>query len=136
MYRIYRNLNNGKVSIKDKQTNLVVGHADEVWIDKPKFIVSEAGRQRVLKEKRKNVHAYVEGEVVKTVGFVTRNGGVVRDNTLLSPLELSTGLPVHYNPYTYSHFYFCHSYDGFEMRERINSAELAYVNNYGKMLIW
>lgn len=33
-----------------------------------KFIVSEAGRQRVLKEKRKNVHAFVIGELVDDDG--------------------------------------------------------------------
>jgi hypothetical protein len=30
-----------------------------------KFIVSESGRQRVLREKQKNVHAFVEGDLVR-----------------------------------------------------------------------
>ena len=57
--RIYRNLNNGKVSIK--QGGLVIGHADKAFVQDATFIVSEAGRKRVLLEKRKSVHAYVEG---------------------------------------------------------------------------
>lgn len=141
MYRVYRNLNNGLISIKDKKTNRVIGYAEEVWINNPKFIVSEAGRQRVLKEKRKNVHAFIEGEIIRLRVFVSRKGGVVQDSHLFEPLELSTGLlstgmPVHYNPYRYHHFYFHNSYDGFEMRESIHSAELAYVNKDGEIKVW
>ncbi|WP_442638032.1 hypothetical protein [Rossellomorea marisflavi] len=57
--RLYRNLNNGKISIK--QGSLVVGHTDMAMLQDAQFLVFENGRQRVLKEKQKNVHAYIEG---------------------------------------------------------------------------
>lgn len=52
------------------------------------FRVSEAGRQRVLKERRKNVHAGV-------VGYLTDDGASVGD----APAAVS------YNPYRAGHFY-------------------------------
>lgn len=59
--RIYFNLHRKTWSIKDKKTNRVIGYADFIPMKDCKFIVSEAGRQRVLREKKKNVHAYVDG---------------------------------------------------------------------------
>ena len=38
-------------------------HRPEVWLKDVKFIVQPAGRRRVLKENRKNVHAYLEGQL-------------------------------------------------------------------------
>lgn len=57
--RLYRNLHNGKISIK--QGTLVVGHTDIAVVKQARFIVSEKNRQKVLEKKQKNVHAYVEG---------------------------------------------------------------------------
>ena len=38
-------------------------HRSEVWLKDGKFIVQPGGRARVLREKRKNVHAYLEGQL-------------------------------------------------------------------------
>lgn len=57
--RLYRNLHNGKISIK--QGSLVVGHTDNAVVSEVRFIVSEKRRQKVLSSKQKNVHAYIEG---------------------------------------------------------------------------
>ena len=43
----------------------VIGHADQLMLEGVTFKVSEAGRQRVLREKRKNVHAGVLGYLVQ-----------------------------------------------------------------------
>lgn len=59
--RVYFNLHKKTWSIKDKKSNRVIGWADFIPMKDCKFIVSEAGRQRVLREKKKNVHAYVDG---------------------------------------------------------------------------
>ena len=57
---VYRNLNRGKVfSIKDKKTGLVVAWADRFMIENVICKVREGGRQRVIKDKRKNVHAFL-----------------------------------------------------------------------------
>jgi len=66
---IYRNLNRKGLwfSIRDKQTGLVADRIDlkqkhRAVVHKAKFNVSQAGRARVLREKRKNVHALIRGE--------------------------------------------------------------------------
>ena len=64
MTRIYFNLHKKLFSVQQKVNGRwkVVKHANAVYLKNGKFKVSEAGRQRVLKEKKKNVHAFVEGE--------------------------------------------------------------------------
>jgi len=64
---VYRNLNNGRLSIRDAKTKLVIGHADRVKLMDVTFHVSQAGRERVLREKRKNVHAVVRGYMVSAL---------------------------------------------------------------------
>lgn len=58
---VYFNLHKKLYSIRDKVTGLVVAHADSVLLVDAIFKVSQAGRQRVLREQKKNVHAFVEG---------------------------------------------------------------------------
>ncbi len=60
--RVYRNLHKDCISVK--QGGLVRCHATNVVLKDCKFIVSEAGQRRVRNEKKKNVHAFVEGYVV------------------------------------------------------------------------
>ena len=60
--RVYRNLNSKCVSVK--QGSKVKCHATNVVLKDCKFIVSEAGQRRVRNEKKKNVHAFIEGYVV------------------------------------------------------------------------
>lgn len=60
--RVYRNLHKKCFSVK--QDNLVRCHVDNVVVKDCKFIVSKAGQRRVRDEKKKNVHAFVEGLVV------------------------------------------------------------------------
>lgn len=45
----------------------VVAHATRVTLASVRFRVSEAGRQRVLRDKRKNVHAYVTGDLASDI---------------------------------------------------------------------
>ena len=62
--RVYFNLHKRLFSVtqKNERNNwAVVGHTNYIELKNVKFIVSEAGRQRVLREKRKNVHAFLEG---------------------------------------------------------------------------
>ena len=62
--RVYKNLHTGTLSMQTYTKGKgwrVHSHPEEVMLMNVKFLVYEAGRKRVLKEKRKNVHAYVEG---------------------------------------------------------------------------
>ena len=45
--------------------NIVEDHSTEVTLIDPKFRVGKKGRERVRREKRKNVHAYVQGKRMK-----------------------------------------------------------------------
>ena len=65
--QVYYNLHKKRLSIRYK--GKVIEHAREVTLTDAKFHVSEKGRQRVLKEKRKNVHAYVSGKLKETFWF-------------------------------------------------------------------
>lgn len=65
----------------------VIEHAREIFLTDCQFKVSEAGRQRVLRERRKNVHA----------GVVGRTGTPVPASALL-------GERVTYNPYKHPTF--------------------------------
>lgn len=72
--RIYRNLNNGMLSIQAKhgKTWKVVGHVTDCILENVIFRIGEAGRQRVIRERCKNVHAWGEGILVgKTADIFT-----------------------------------------------------------------
>jgi len=64
MIRIYFNLHKKLFSIQKKIGGKwkVVNHGSFIRIQNAKFVVSQKGRARVLKNKRKNVHAYIEGK--------------------------------------------------------------------------
>ena len=113
--QVYRNLNNGLISIQDLSTGLVLGHASAVDMEEASFIVREAGRQQVIKEKRKNVHAFVRGKVIDVRNFQSFKGrgeGIEDDSPyawmnstkLQRGSMLVTTTRVSYNPYKAPHF--------------------------------
>lgn len=59
--KVYFNLHKKCYSVKDMKTGLVVAHTSQVVLTGTQYKVSQKGRERVLREKRKNVHAYVIG---------------------------------------------------------------------------
>ncbi len=61
--KVYRNLTLDCWSICNMKDGKLYCHADSVDLRDCKFRVQPAGRARVLKEKQKNVHAYVVGEL-------------------------------------------------------------------------
>ncbi len=85
VYRVYRNLHTGTWSLLDQKTKKVVGHPSEICLQHVSFIVNHKGRQRVIKEKSKNVHAFVQGFI--SYGHIT-----------------DSMVEVTYNPYKYSSF--------------------------------
>jgi hypothetical protein len=64
--RIYRNLNNGTMSIQRHliRSWRVVGHVTHAVVRDVCLHLSESGRQRVIRDLRKNVHAWGEGILV------------------------------------------------------------------------
>ena len=59
--KVYYNLHKKCLSVQ--QNGIVQFHTEYIVLRDVEFKVSEAGRQRVLKEKRKNVHAFVIGHL-------------------------------------------------------------------------
>lgn len=59
----YWNLHRKCFSLKSTKTGRVIAHRQHVTLFNATTRVSEAGRQRVIREKRKNVHAGIVGEV-------------------------------------------------------------------------
>jgi hypothetical protein len=85
---IYFNLHKNVFSVKDVRTGLVAGdHRTEVVVKNAVFKVSEAGRQRVLAEGVKNVHAGVKGEL-----------------GAISEADMASLVKVTYNPKKYDSF--------------------------------
>jgi len=79
--RIYWNLNKDCVSIQDAKTRKVIGYAKSVLLENVSFVVSEANRQRAIRDKQRNVHAYACGTLTaadwienKTNSPITWNG--------------------------------------------------------------
>lgn len=85
---IYWNLHKHVYSCKNTRTGRVEAHARQVVIRDAEFVVSEAGRVRVLRERSKNVHAGVRG----TCELPTEE------------LSLRGWTKVTYNPYKYDSF--------------------------------
>lgn len=89
---VYFNLHKKVFSVKaleGENKGRVVAHVNRILIDRPEFIVSESGRQRVLRDRSKNVHAGVRGIWTAWVD------GIEGWDHLT---------PVTYNPYLYSTF--------------------------------
>ena len=63
---VYRNLHKNCWSVRSRERHdygKVVAHTNSLVLNDAKFVVSQAGRNRVLKEKKKNVHAVIRGMV-------------------------------------------------------------------------
>jgi len=104
-YEVYKNLHNGMWSIRDAESKLVVGHAKALELVEAELKVSEAGRQRVIREGKKNVHAYIKGIAVNVQGFVPFKDRVLHSNVCLSPaVRDREWLHITYNPYTMDSF--------------------------------
>lgn len=62
LIQVYWNIHRGCWSVRSKKTGRIVRHALSLALHHARFHVSAAGRDRVRREKRKNVHAWIEGE--------------------------------------------------------------------------
>lgn len=61
---VYKNLHTGTWSVRDLGVGKVIGHPMAVLVSDADFVVRKSGRERVLREQRKNVHAFVRGTVM------------------------------------------------------------------------
>lgn len=63
--KVYRNLHRKCLSIQYK--GKVIAYANDITLKNVSFKVSEKGRQRVIRSKKKNVHAFMTGTYSKRV---------------------------------------------------------------------
>jgi hypothetical protein len=92
---IYRNLhetNGFKYSIK--QNGKVVGRTNQIVLKDVKFKVNEKSRQRVVREKSKNVHAYVVGKIIPSIENFACLSGKVTYNPYINETFVYGALPM------------------------------------------
>ena len=98
--RVYWNLHLHMWSVQEyipKKGWRVWYHADEVMLENVEWKVSRAGRDRVRREKRKNVHAYAVGdlaEVKKVFEIVPRGWWPICYNPYHNDGFVSDGCPI------------------------------------------
>lgn len=111
--QVYRNLNKpGTVySIRDAKTGLILGHASDLLLSGCIFTVYQTGRNKVLRDKKKNVHAWIEG----SFGIIHAGDDQI----------FSDGYEVLYDPYTQYEFELAFN------RSPIRSANIVYINRFG-----
>lgn len=115
--QVYRNLkykNEAVYSIRSVNTGLVLGHATTLLLSRCNFVVSQAGRKRVLREQRKNVHAWIEG----CFGIIHAGDDKI----------FSDGIRVKYNPYINETF--VREYENGET-QHILVANLVWIDEHG-----
>jgi hypothetical protein len=108
--QVYRNLHLKCWSVKNMKTQRVILHPAEVYILGARFIVSQTGRERVMRERCKNVHAGVRGQLSDSL-----------------PTSLDGWLRVTYNPYHHSSFVFA------ESGEAVLAASEVFFDKTGKV---
>lgn len=103
---LYRNLHKkGYVySVRSEETKRIVDYVESILLQDVKFVVSKKGRERVLKEKRKNVHAFIKGNIIQK-----------------NISNIDEWIKIMYDPYKYSSFVD-------ENGKEVISAEFVYVN--------
>ena len=114
--KVYFNLHKNLFSVCSGQGDnygKLLFHSDNLILDDVRFSVGQKGRDRVLKEKKKNVHAFCYG-TLKQKQFD----------------ELFYVEAISYNPYKAKHFYYVNS------SQQIKSTDyliMNVINNKGKM---
>jgi hypothetical protein len=100
--RLYRNLSPqyrqqrawSVMAMEGPKKGKVVGVVDGAVLKDASFVVSEAGRQRVLRDQQKNVHAFVQGQLVRTYALDT-----LKKSTDGDDLVQGVNVRIGYDPY-------------------------------------
>ena len=91
---VYYKLHKKCLSVRKR--GLVVDHVNSILLKNARFVVQPAGRKRVLKEKRKNVHAFVRGERVAVASFDGKSERITYNPyKYKSFISIETGKPVY-----------------------------------------
>jgi hypothetical protein len=111
-HKVYFNLHKKCLSVQYK--GKVIDHAKSICLKDVEFKVSQAGRSRVLREKRKNVHAFV-------VGDISLNRPPMYYLNKYSEKYTEFERKVTYNPYKYNSFVYA------DTEEPIKNADYVFI---------
>lgn len=139
--RVYRNVNNGMISIMSLATRKVIAHANSVSLVDCEFEVNAKGRDKVRAEGRKNVHAYVTGTLAGWQGLQAYKGRLARSDGSPMPVDQVhhfsareerhlQGVQVTYNPYKTDFF------QGRDSGVEIHKARKVTVTCAGRITAW
>jgi len=117
---VYRNLHKKCWSVRNNATGHVLWHCDEVLLADVDLVVRPGGRAKVLREKRKNVHAFAKGELLYTA---------VGNNTKVYDKYVENFKQIVYNPYQFESFVYADS------KEPIFKADTVHLNNKGEVYV-
>lgn len=112
---LYRCLNRKGFVFSLRQNGKVVGHTNNIVLKNCKFIISNAGKQRCINNKVRNVHAYVEGYL-----------GTKED------IKLSFSFELLYNPYKDMGFHF----EQMGIVGEVKEADVLYFDKNNKRLLF
>lgn len=104
--RVFRNLNKhcmSMIAMEGTFKGKVIAHVDSAYLHDCTMIVQETSRQRVLRERCKNVHAFVQGQLQCATGIRLRYP--VQGINEASPDHPHPVL-IRYNPYERGEYYF------------------------------
>ena len=109
---VYRNLHKNCFSVRalsGENKGRVIDHVQSIMLKDATFAVQPAGRERVLREQRKNFHAFVRGTITD------------------QPIQ--HGVPVRYNPYLNNAFVI---YDG--IIRKAKQVHMSFEQGHSKIL--
>lgn len=87
----YWNLHRNEWSVRQRPSNRVVEHGATIPMNDVTFVVQQAGRERVLREKKKNVHAFARGAVSSPI-YMLHNSEMYREaqEARYNPYQMDT----------------------------------------------
>jgi hypothetical protein len=89
--RVYKNIRTGEYSILNPKTGRVMAHRSSVALTNVEFVVRAAGREATVRRRRKTVHAFAVGRLLR-----------VKDVNDMKPLCKTR---LHYDPYVAGYFF-------------------------------
>jgi len=126
---VYRNLHKNCWSVRDNKTGRVLRHVDEIHLLDADLVVRPAGREKVLREKRKNVHAFAKGEVMAYIPRLPEGWHLNIVVRLKDEYEAYDTTQIIYNPYLYDSFVYVDS------EKPIFHAERIYLTKKGEIYV-
>ena len=105
------------------ERGIVRAHSDNVVVENAEFRVRPAGREKVLREQRKTVHAFV-------VGYPVADNAATRVSVQGIKKALGEPVQVSYNPYRSDTFY------RKDTGESVQSAELVELRSDSSVWAW